>query len=483
MKWSLWVFSLVVLGTGCTKNIDEYNVDTKKPSQVLAETLLPTASVALADGLASASVNTNVFRFTIKHWAMTTYQDEAQYDFFTRGIPDAWWARMYRDVLTDLKSAKQILADADPAQLPEAVRANQTAIIDIMEVYAYSVLVNTFGDVPYSQSNDADNVLFPPYENAASIYDDLLARLAADIESIDPSGDGFEAGQDLLGGGDMDKWLTFAHSLHAKLGMMLADVDAAKAKAAVEASMANAISSPEDNVSLTYLDAPPNSNPLYDDIILGGRGDYIASEELMAVLNNSSDPRKPFFFDPNNAGQYVGGVVGRVNNPLSAYSQPDQEDVSLVTSPTAPVLFLDYVEMEFFRAEAIERGFNVAGTAAEHYANAIRASIRYWGGTEAEATAYLARPDVAYATAAGDWKQKIGAQKWIALYNRPYDGWTELRRLDYPQLTPAFGALSDFPNRFTYPAVEQQVNGGSYAAAAAAIGGDAVETKLFWDIY
>ena len=77
--------------------------------------------------------------------------------------------------------------------------------------------------------------------------------------------------------------------------------------------------------------------------------------------------------------------------------------------------------------------------------------------------------------------QKIGIQKWIALYNRPVEGYTEIRRFDVPILTPPVGAKSGFPNRFTYPANEQVLNGTNYTAAAAAIGGDKVETKLFWD--
>jgi hypothetical protein len=137
--------------------------------------------------------------------------------------------------------------------------------------------------------------------------------------------------------------------------------------------------------------------------------------------------------------------------------------------------------MEFYRAEAKERGFTVTGTAEEHYNKAISASILAWGGTAADAAVYLARPDVAYTTAAGTWRQKIGTQKWIALYNRPYEGWLELRRLDYPVLPAPVGAKSGFPNRLTYPGNEQQLNGTNYTAAASAIGGDKVETKLFWD--
>lgn len=41
---------------------------------------------------------------------------------------------------------------------------------------------------------------------------------------------------------------------------------------------------------------------------------------------------------------------------------------------------------------------------------------------------YLGQADVAYDTAPGDWKAKIAAQKWIALYMQGYKAWAEYRR-------------------------------------------------------
>jgi hypothetical protein len=83
--------------------------------------------------------------------------------------------------------------------------------------------------------------------------------------------------------------------------------------------------------------------------------------------------------------------------------------------------------------------------------------------------------------AAGTYRQKIGVQKWIALYNRGWDAWIEWRRLDYPQLAPAVDAQSVIPLRYPYPVNEQNVNRLNYEAAALAIGGDDVGTKLWWD--
>lgn len=475
MKKLLYIALPVLLLTACTKDISRFNEETKKPANVPGGTLFSNSVKNLSDVLASGSVNTNVFRFTVKHWAMAVYQDEAQYNFTTRNIPQAWWTTMYRDVLSDLKESEKIITANTDATIDPAVKANQLAIIDLMQVYTYNILVNTFGDIPYSEALDQNN-LFPKYDDAKTVYADLLKRLATDISKLNATKGGFSASEDVVYKGNVAKWIAFANSLQMKMGMTIADVDNAAAKAAVEAADAKAISSAAGNGALTYLTASPNTNPLYADIILGGRADYVAAEDLMNQLKNLSDPRKSLFFGTNNAGDYVGGVVGKVNT-FADMSKPSAK----VSAADAPLLLLDYVETEFLRAEAKERGYNVAGTAEEHYNNAIRASIIYWGGTNADADAYLAKPEVAYSTAAGTWKQKIGFQKWIALYNRPFEGWTELRRLDFPQLTLPVNAKSGFPNRFTYPSNEQQLNGTNYTAAAAKIGGDKVETKLFWD--
>lgn len=473
MKKVIYIIFGVLLLTGCTKDISRFNEETKRPATVSGGPLFSNAIKTLADNYGSASVNTNVFRFTVKHWAMAVYQDEAQYDFSTRNIPQAWWTTMYRDVLNDLNEASRIIS-ADATMLP-AVKANQLAMVDVMQVFTYNVLVNTFGDVPYSEAFNS-TILFPKYDDAKTIQADLLKRLTADIGKLTTTGGGFSSTEDIIYKGSAAKWIKFANSLRMKIGMTIADVDNASAKAAVEASDAGAMATNADNAAVTYLTASPNTNPLYTDIVLGGRSDYVAAKDLLDTLASLNDPRKPLYFGTNNAGQYVGGVVGKTNT-FSDMSKPNAK----VYAADAPVVLMDYVETEFFRAEAKERGYNVAGAAADHYNNAIRASILFWGGAAADADAYLAKPEVAYDSAPGTFKQKIGFQKWIALYNRPFDAWTELRRLDYPTLTLALNAKSGFPNRLQYPNNEQQLNGTNYTSAAAKIGTDKVETKLYWD--
>jgi hypothetical protein len=474
-KLLIIALSLSFFGMSCTKDITSFNEQTKRAASgaIPGETLFSNATKNFVDVLASPNVNINVFRFTVQHWAATTYQDEPQYDFETRGIPAGLWTRMYRTVLANLKEAERIISDDE--SLTAGEKANKLAICDIMEVNVYYFLVTTFGDVPYTEALDPENV-FPKYDDAKTIYSDLLSRLANDASTLDPGENGITSAQDIIYGGDVAAWQKFANSFLLRMAMTIADSDPATAKSVFESANAGAFTSLADNAELVYLDATPNTNPIWVDLVQSGRQDMVAGAPLLDKLKAMNDPRLSLYFRPNANGEYIGGIVGK-NNTFSSVAKPSEQMVD----PTFPQIILGYSEVEFLRAEAIERGFSIPGTAAEHYNNAVTASIVWWGGTAAEAAAYLAQPSVAYATAAGDWKQKIGVQKWIALYNQPVQGWIELRRLDYPKLDPPVGAKSGFPTRLPYSQSEQVLNPTSYSAAASAIGGDLSTTKLWWD--
>lgn len=473
-KLIIAIVSFTVILSSCKKDLTELNVDPKNPADVPAYSLVTNAQRGLARTISSSNVNLNIFRLIVQYWQETTYLDESRYDLFTRNIPQNAWSALYRDVLRDLENAKQLIPD----QVTDAdVRDNQLAVVEILQVYTYYYLVNTFGNIPYEEALDIDNV-FPKYDDAATIYADLLTRLNAAIAMIDVSAEGLGSA-DIIYTGNMDAWRTFANSFKLKMGMLLADVNPTLARTTVEAAVtAGVFTSNGQNAEFDFLSAPPNTNPVWEDLVQSGRKDFVAASTIVNTMETLNDPRIPFYFTLDLAGGYSGGDPGR-SSSYSTFSKPDER----ITTPNFPGLLLDYAEVEFYLAEAVERGYTVGGTALTHYNNAVTASILYWGGTAGQATTYLAQPSVNYLTAPGTYKQKIGLQKWIALYNRGWDAWIEWRRLDAPQLTAAFRAISAIPVRFTYPVNEQNYNTANYNEAATAIGGDDVTTKLWWDIF
>lgn len=477
MKKLLIILAVSFFGMSCTKDITRFNTRTKDAAAVGGETLFSYGLKQYVDVLASPNVNVNVFRFTVGHWAATTYQDEPQYDFSTRAIPDGLFNRMYRNVLANLQESKKLIS-AEVA-LTADEKANKLAQIDIMQVCAYYFLTTTFGNVPYTEALDNNN-LFPKYDDAKTIYDDLLKRLKADVAALKTTADGISASQDILYSGNVAAWKKFGNSLLLRMAMTIADSDAGTAKATFEAANSGAFTSSADNAQLKYLATTPNTNPIWVDLVQSGRQDMVAGKPLIDQLIGKNDPRLPLYFRPNNANVQVGGIIGQ-NNTFGNVSKPSAQMVD----PKFPQIIIGYSEVEFLRAEAIARGWTVAGTISDHYNNGITASIVWWGGTPGDAAAYIGQPSVTYATAAGaTYKEKIGYQKWIALYNQPVQGWVEMRRLDAPNtsIVPApVGAKSGYPTRLPYSQGEQNLNPDSYKAAASAIGGDKVETKLWWD--
>jgi hypothetical protein len=469
----------------CTK-LEDLNKNTKDPQSVSGESLFTGAQLSLFDEMVTPNVNYNIWRLIIQQWTETTYTDESNYDLVTRTIPDDHWNTIYQTVLVDLAKSGQIISETDysltdPSPL---VKTNKMAIVKIMTVYAFANLSETWGNVPYSQALNINNLL-PAYDDGLTMYEQLIDTLSAAINTLDPAWGSFGTADNMYQG-DVSRWLKFGNSLKMRMGMLLSDVDPAFAQAAVESAAANAgglLSSNADNAQVVYLSSQPNSNPIYDELVASGRHDFVPTNTLIDTMNVLNDPRRPFYFtqvDTSTTGTpqlaYVGGIPG-ASNDFTTYSHV----ADAIQQPTFPGMIFDYAETEFLLAEGVERGFNVGGTAEEHYSKAITASILYWGGTELDAQTYLADPRVAYATAPGDYKQKIGFQKWIALYNRGFEAWTEWRKFDYPVLTAPESALSATPLRYTYPISEQTLNGANYQSASTAIGGDLVTTKLFWD--
>ncbi|MDQ6471991.1 SusD/RagB family nutrient-binding outer membrane lipoprotein [Flavobacterium sp. LHD-80] len=493
MKKIIIFIGILTLTWGCNDDsLTDLNVDTKNPSSgVPSGALLGNAEKNLFDQMTNTNVNTNVFRLWAQHWSETTYLDESNYDVLQRNVPDSHWQILYRDVLKDLKEATKLTEAEEtvtPAELK--VKTNKLAIIEVLNVYAYTVLVDTFGNVPYTEALDPDAHPSPAYDDAKVIYADLFKRLDAAIAKLDASAKSFGE-SDFIYAGDVAHWKKFANSLKLRMAITVADEPtlAATAKTAAEQAVAGGIiASTADNATLQYKSTQPNTNPLYEDLVTSGRYDFVAAAPLVTKMNTLNDPRRPYYYIPVG-GVFIGApyAQGVDFETYSSAGDPadDEGDHTRLLDPTLEGLLIDYTEVEFYLAEAVERGFAVGGTAATHYNNAITSSIVYWGGTTAQAATYLAQPTVAYATATGTWKQKIGEQAWIGFYNRGYEAWTSWRRLDFPVLTAPSSAVpaseGQVPKRFTYPVLEQTLNKTNYAAAGTAVGGDKLKTKLFWD--
>ena len=475
MKKILILLLIVSFATSCSK-FEDWNVDKKHPSKVSAEALVTNAQEYMATRMASPSVNYNIFKLFSQYWTETTYIDESNYDLIKRDVGGNFWFHLY-DILNDLKDAKRIV-DED-GSLDSGTKANKKAVIDLMQVYLFHVLVDTYGDVPYSEALDIENVT-PKYDDDQAIYNDLFERITSDINQLNGGGASF-GNADLFYSGDVSKWKKFGNSLKLRMAIRIADVDAAKANTmATEALNDGVFASNADNLEFHFLSEPPHTNPIWSALVQSGRHDFVVANTFVDNIDPLNDPRVPFYMD-DNVVPYKGGPYG-YNNSYNSYTHIGEP----FHQPDMPYVLLGYDEVEFLKAEAAER--NIGGLtpadAETHYKEAITASMVWWGVSAPAIATYLAQPDVAYATAATNWKEKIGVQKWLALYGRGFEAWSSWRRLGFPTMNvPPIPKTpnGEVPRRYIYPLDEPDVNVDNYNAAAAAMGGDNLLSKVFWD--
>ncbi|SFB76058.1 Starch-binding associating with outer membrane [Flagellimonas taeanensis] len=467
------VIFLIALFFSCSGDLEDMNVDVKNATEAPAENFFNNAVKNMSDLLSGITygANGNPFnttRLLVQQISSVTYNEgTTYYSNFT-------WDNVYLGVLINLDQSAQVIEATPPTNA--TVAANQLAIIEIMTVFTYAKLVESFGDIPYSQALDYDNIS-PAYDADEVIYEDLISRLTTAINTLDEGQASWS--QDILYNGDVTGWKKFGSSLLLQMGMRVIDADATLGTQAITAALPNVFTSNADVAQVEHLESQPNTAELWTDLAVGNRRDFVGCEPFVDYMNALEDPRRAVFFQEVDGtdGVYLGSPSGLAVTYFD-YSRFG----TLFYQPATPVIFMDYSTVEFLLAEAAERGIGGVADAAGHYTEAIRASFGYYGLADS-ADAYLANPDVDYATAPGTWEEKIGMQKWVALFNQGLEAWTEYRRLDYPVLeAPPLSFVPTVPVRLTYPISEQTLNQANYESAASSVGGDLMTTKLFWDV-
>ncbi|MDO7698470.1 MAG: SusD/RagB family nutrient-binding outer membrane lipoprotein [Schleiferiaceae bacterium] len=470
MKKILIAASAALMVASCG-DLTSLNQNTKAPEKVPAGTLIANATVSMMDYLSNVNVNVNNFTLWSQHWTQSTYVDESNFDYNNRDVNGNTFDAMYATVLRDLSDARAIIAS--DAGLDAATAAQQNAVIDVLEVYAYSTLVDIFDDVPYSEA--IGESLAPAYDGAATIYGALGDRLAASIGVLMAGSDNGLGSYDLIYGGSSAGWAKFAASLGLRLSIRMADVSPTDAQAAAEAAIgAGVITLASESAALNYTSSPPHTNPYWDALVQSGRKDFIAANTIADVMNMYADPRRSAYFKNLSNDSVIGAAYG-LQSSYNLHSQPG----TALENASRPAMFLDNVEVGFLLADAASRGWSVGGlTAASLYDAAVAESILAWGGTATDAATYLAQTGVTYDAA--NWKTILGTQKWLAMYSRGNEAWSTQRMYDAPAMNIADAAQRVTPLRMSYGIDEYSLNTSNVEAARG--GNDDDTSPIFWDV-
>jgi len=477
MKMQRVYILLIGLSLGivsCKKELANINKNPNASENPQPDYLLTAAEKLTADAYWGVDNNMNSSLLFIQHWAKIQYTDPDRYIENNNSFTTLW-KTLYGQSITDLN---KVITIADQQQKP-----NYKAVALTLRSWVFQLLTDTYGDIPYRQAGKIDSFLTPAYDKQEDVYLGLLSDLKTAQATLSASG-GTIAG-DPLYGGNIGSWKKFINSLRIRIALRIADKDPVQAQQVftdIQTEGGGYFTSNGDMAALVYQDSP-NQNPV--SLTFDTRQDYRISKTIVDKLTSLNDPRLPIYAQLTDSAPrvYKGVPNGLLTNDanslgLSKTSRPGD----YFRAPHAPAVIMSYAEVLFDLSEAVSRGF-ITGDASDLYRQAILASLAQYGIIDATVTAnYLAQASVQYN--AGNFKQSVGEQKWLALFGQGLEAFAEWRRLDYPKLAPAVAGVlgGQMPVRFIYPGSEQSLNGANYTKAVQDQGADALTTKLWLDV-
>jgi Starch-binding associating with outer membrane len=494
------LISLGLLGTGCAK-MSEFGNTNVNPNGIST----PVTSALLTNALSQVGG----FAANVRRGVYAQYISENQYtETSLYALPLLEHAPTYSGPLQDLQTIIDYNSDPKTAGLAVAngSNANQIGIARILKAYIYWTVTDAWGDVPYSEALQGAANLTPKFDKQEDIYFGIIKECKEAVAAFD---NGAPIKGDILYGGSTAKWTKLANSLRMLMALRLTNkYPAAGGKAAVEFADAAAGPHIDNNADNAVIQYPGGAfqNPWY--LVYQTRDDYASSKTLGDILGGLSDSRSTVFGTSGPMFPYgltrdlaiaYGNSVGNAQSRVLALS---------FRQPSSPVTVIGASIVLLARAEAKERGWIAGGTggAETDYNAGITASFNEWGlsvpaGYLTGASNYNSGAGVPGSIGAGsapydnfrvadnnlqnaatpDKLKRIALQYYIASFPNGNEGWSNQRRTGVPFLTETRFKTGKFVNRYTYGSNSYALNNANTVAAAASIGGDVQETKVWWD--
>jgi hypothetical protein len=451
--------------------------------------------------------------------------------FYTDSGLDSYWRRFYVNILKNTQEIIDTYSD-DPKY------ANRVHIAKIWKSYVYSVLVSTFGPVPYVDALGSQTAT--TYTSEEAIYIAILDMLKAAGNDITVTGD--KLSTDPVFNGNNLMWKKFANTLRLKIALRISTGFPALAQKHGEEVMANEaglISSNTENIAMKWETILENWSFNYNRYVnVPAQEDVVPFVNFHYILNMKTyyDPRLKVIAEPstnpiiiNDTLSYSASTKGErvvVRYMLPYFGRPIGSIVSLSDwnlnpsknvlngiannrySKPSKLLFMaqdmkffivTFAELNFMLAEAKLKGWGGSKSAEQYYYAGIDASFQQYG-VSSGVTAYKARDGVKWGTESvgdkdlfgivtsgisADPMDKIARQIWLTSYNQGHDIWCLQKRTRILPLIPNFSPdtsygleFTDIPERMIYPISEIGLNNAGYVAAIQALGGNTMSIPL-----
>jgi len=471
---------ILAVASGCDNYFD-INVDPNNPSKVTLGQLLTQSQLTVVNSLGIGSngmstptsilVHQTVQRGSVDQYVVTGDDFQIQTS----------WQNLYSGSLEDLRA---IVNQGTEEGSPQYV-----GIAQILMAYSYSMIVDMWGDVPFSEALDPAVALYPQYEDDAAIYPSLLQLLDNGIANLALESSASPAADDLIYGGNLDSWRRLAKTIKLKLYNQTRLVTDVSAQVNTLLAEGDLLKSGEDfELGYGTSVAPDNRNPAFVyEYTLGNKVSYISpyfyeimtnQSKLNDVLAGVVDPRVPYYWfkqitdpaDAQNPTEYTdptgfltihfastgvnqGWQQDRSQTVLGLYPIGGRFDdgkggevntSGAITGPgtVAQRLFPHFASL-YTQAELVLTEPGVTGDARALFQAAIAASFKKVndiaadtgvdGIVKADVDGYIASVLAKYDAANDAGKlELILTEKWIASFGFSIDAYTDYRRTGYP---------------------------------------------------
>lgn len=468
---------LSVIGSSCKKDFQEINTNPNTLDRVVPKSLLAPALAGVVNANMSRSqrVNNELMQVTVN-------MGDTEGKIFRYEVRTAEADYLWNEWYTELTNFKDIYRGGE-----ETLNPSYQAVSLICQAWVYSMLTDTYGDVPFSESNMAKEGNFTPkFDQQKDIYPQLFTMLEEAnefLKAANATGNAIASASDPVYGGNREKWRKFGNSLYLRLLLRVSaktELDAvSKIKEIVDTKASNypIMGSNDDSAVLRWTGSAPYVSPF----ATWRDGDWYGpklSSFFVDNLNERSDPRIQKWaslYQGDYEGIPSGYPVGQAPEGKSAFP------VALMTEPLLGNI-MNYSELQFILAEAAVKGWITAKTPQTYYETGATSGITFWGLTPPPNyfTFEKVKWDDNYTLE--EKMELIHIQKYFSLFFTGMEQWFEYRRTGHPTLPkgPGLGNGGVMPARLMYPVYVQAANGQSYRDAVAIQGPDNINTLVWW---
>lgn len=486
---SIKMFAVILLLTSCSDNYLDVNTDPNNPTSVSPDLVLPVALNYSAFTQERNRGQNTLGNMLMYNWSQSDgfswYNDE-----FLYSVTPSFYQQIFDYTYGNALKQYQVLAtNEDP------VYGYYKAIGEIMKAYHFQILTDTYGDIPYSEALQRGGNPTPSYDDALTIYEDLIVKLSDAITLISATSANTEVQAVLPGmddgimNGDMDKWVKFANTVKLRILTRQLDMSGRGGYLTTEFSKFTAADVMMSNieVQIGYTNATSQQNPKW--------AAFGANVAGTVTLNNSATCATPFVLNhlmTTNDGRLdriyerpVTGHLGVIQGEQD-YDVPvvDQFIPALVSNIGPGVMkganqaavLMTAAETNFNLAEAAMKGY-MGGAAKDYYEAGIQASFDYLGASNASGY-YGQNMNLVGWDASANKMEAIITQKWVALNGiDAMQSWFDYNRTGYPSNLPIsiLASTADRPVRLAYPSSELTSNGVNLPAQP-----NVFSDKVFW---